>query len=61
MPRPSNSFHGEDIGNQGLATLELDFERHVDLLQEKLGGGDVTVNTTRRWSVQHGAANMCSI
>ena len=41
MPRPSHSFHGEDTGNQKVATSELAFERHVGLLQDNLGGGDV--------------------
>jgi hypothetical protein len=61
MPRPSHSFHGENIGNQKVVTLELAFERHVDLLQDNLGGGNVTVDITRRWSVKNGDANMCSI
>jgi len=61
MPRPSHSFHGEDTGNQKVATSELAFERHVGLLQDNLGGGDVTVNITSRWRVKQGDANICSI
>jgi len=41
-------------------TLELAFERHVDLLQDKLGGGDVSFNTTSRRCVKNGDATVCS-